>query len=385
MKIYINGRGSLSAAGRNSAAAWETYAAGRRTWKTEETTGLPVYRAGDLPAEPAIKEAVRRGGADRATELALYAAEEAVREAGWEGIDFSILVGCSRGPTESWETGFDQFRELGRVGTRTSPQTTLGGIGFALADHFGTSALASGLSVTCSSGLHALLHGVALLRSGMAERVLVGGAEAPLTEFTLRQMEALRITAPVPANSDFACRPFADPPSGMALGEGAAFFALSLEPGPFELSGLAFAREAAGSATGITSDGAALQRTLRECRDKAGAPDFIVAHAPGTKRGDAAELAALQGIFGEETGAPLVTSFKWATGHTFGASGPLALDAAASMLARQHWVGLPYRKEETGSHSAGSVEPGPLVRGMVNATGFGGNAVSVGITLNRSF
>lgn len=356
MKIYINGRGSLSAAGRNSAAAWETYAAGRRTWKTEETTGLPVYRAGDLPAKPTIKEAVRRGGADRATELALYAADEAVREAGWQGIDFSILVGCSRGPTESWETGFDQFRELGRVETRTSPQTTLGGIGFALADHFGTSALASGLSVTCSSGLHALLHGVALLRSGMAERVLVGGAEAPLTEFTLRQMEALRITAPVPAGNEHACRPFSNPPSGMALGEGAAFFALSLEPGPFELSGLAFARESAGSATGITAEGAALRRTMRMCTETMGQPDLVIAHAPGTKRGDAAELSALRAVFGEVAVGRDVKSFKWATGHTFGASGPLGLDGLLSALGA-----------------------GPQVRGMVNATGFGGNAVSVGV------
>lgn len=375
MRIYTNGRGSLSAAGRNSAAAWETYVAGRRTWEIEETTGLPVYRATDLPDQPQVKAFTERGEVDRATELALYAADEAVRDAGWLDKDFSILVGCSRGPTESWEMGFDQFRELGRVGARTSPQTTLGGIGFALADYFETSALASGLSVTCSSGLHALLHGVALLRSGMAERVLVGGAEAPLTEFTLRQMEALRITAPVPEGEEHACRPFSHPRSGMALGEGAAFFALSLEPGKLELSGLAFARESAGSATGITSDGMALQHTMRGCLDEAGSPDFIVAHAPGTKRGDAAELAALHGVFGQDSRAPGVTSFKWATGHTFGASGPLALDAALSMLEQQRWLGLPYGNEDKGART--------LVRGMVNATGFGGNAVSVGIKLNQ--
>lgn len=371
MKIYLHGRGAISAAGATSAAAWSTYAAGKPTWKVDEETGLPVYGVGELPAQPAIAEFARTRSADRATELALYAADEAVTAAGWQGKDFSILVGCSRGPTSSWETGFDAFRESGTVPTRTSPQTTLGGIGFALADYFSTSGLSSSLSVTCSSGFHALLHGVALLRSGMADRVLVGGAEAPLTTFTLRQMEALRIVASVPKGHEHACRPLSKPASGMALGEGAAFFGLSREPGPFELSALAFSRESAGSTTGITPDGAALRKTMSEALQRMRYTDFIVSHAPGTRRGDAAEGMAINALYSAIGEDPVTTSFKWATGHTFGASGPLALDAAMSILENKKWIPLPYAKmRET---------PWALGQTLVNATGFGGNAVSVGV------
>ena len=79
-------------------------------------------------------------------------------------------------------------------------------------------------------------------------------------------------------------------------------------------------------------------------------PDAVVPHAPGTKGGDEAERAALL----MEFGAPVaVHSAKQLTGHTFGASGPLGLDFACSLL-------------EDGYE-----------RLMVNATGFGGNAVSV--------
>lgn len=373
MKIFLHGHGSLSAAGCSAAAALGVYTRGESTWTVDAETGLPVYRVGDLPNHPTLVAFAESRAVDRSTELALYAAEQAVAAAGWTGKEFSILVGCSRGPTQSWETGYDIFKEEGRVPTRTSPSTTLGSPAFALADYFGVSALATGLSVTCSSGFHALLHGVALLRAGMAERVLVGGTEAPLTPFTLRQMEALRITASVPEPGEHACRPFSNPSSGMALGEGAAFFALSLDAGPFELSALSFAREAAGSATGITPEGAALSQTMADAIGQGGDPDFIVAHAPGTKRGDAAELRAIRALYKDAPEKQLISSFKWATGHTFGASGPLALDAALNILKSKQKIPLP-----DGNRQA---RPEAYHSAMINATGFGGNAVSIRVNL----
>lgn len=349
MTIYINGRGDISAAGTSPAASLHTYAMGKPCWSVDATTGLPVYRIDELPAHNDIETFAERSQPDRTTLLALHAADQAVTQAGWRGEEFAILVGCSRGPTESWESSFNHFAQTGTARLRTSPQTTLGSIGFALADYFGVSSLADSLSVTCASGMHAILHGVALLRAGMVDRVLVGGTEAPLTTFTLRQLEALRIYASVPATDEHACRPLSDPPSGMAIGEGAAFLALSREPGDFTLSGLAFSRERRPSPTGISPTGEGLAKTMRELVEQFGVPSVLIAHAPGTAKGDEAELAAIRTVFG--TNGPAVKSFKWASGHTFGASGPLALTAALS------------------HHPDDEI--------MVNATGFGGNVVSV--------
>ncbi|MFK8164935.1 MAG: beta-ketoacyl synthase N-terminal-like domain-containing protein, partial [Lewinella sp.] len=262
----------------------------------------------------------------------------------------------------------------GTAEVRTSPKTTLGSIGFALADYFGTKALASSLSVTCSSGMHAILHGIALLQSGMAKRVLVGGAEAPLTTFTLRQLEALRIVAPAPDGSVPACRPMAQPASGMVVGEGAAFLALSLadptiDAGKPRITALAHARERHASPTGISPTGEGLQHTMRMAIDQAGWPALIIAHAPGTKRGDAAELAAIQQACSDTAQIPFITSLKWATGHTFGASGPLAISAALGILAHRVCPPLPY---------GGACSPTQaLDRILINATGFGGNVVSL--------
>ena len=353
MQIFINGRGSISAAGANSAALYDAFCADDPTWSTDEATGLPVYRINDLPANERIDPFATKRSADRSTWLALHAAEQAVTEAGWAGEDFAILVGCSRGPTSAWENSFGRFTKGRPLRAKTSPRTTLGGIGFALADYFGTTSLTTGMSVTCSSGFHALLHGVALLKSGMVDRVLVGGSEAPLTDFTLAQLQAMGIYASAFTDRKHACMPLQHPSTGMVVGEGAAFFALSTEATSYELIGYGFGREQVASSTGITDNGAALQVSMRTALATAGYEwADVVLHAPGTKKGDAAEQEAINAVMGPH-GADGAFS-KHLTGHTFGASGPINLDFALSMLNKQGEDRL-----------------------LVNATGFGGNAVSV--------
>ena len=355
MEVSINGRGSISAAGDTPAAA--AYYANPKypNWSVDAATGMPVYRIGQLPAHAGIEAFADKRPVDRSALLALYAADQAVEEAGWREEEFAILIGSSRGPTGKWEAGYDYFRETGRAKLRTSPETTLGGIGFALSAYFGTSALASSMSVTCSSGFHALLHGVALLEAGMVRRVLVGGAEAPITPFTLRQMQALGIYAKAP-KPEVPWLDFANKPGGMVMGEGAAFFALSKAGPGATITGIGFSQERSPSLTGISREGLALQHSMRGTLTAVGgAPDVIVAHLPGTRRGDDAERQAITAVFGEAYLAR-IASAKFATGHTFGASGPLALDFALSLL------------------RAGDKN---YRRAMVNATGFGGNAISV--------
>jgi 3-oxoacyl-(acyl-carrier-protein) synthase len=340
---------------------------------------MPVYKVKQLPQHPGIKAFTERTEPDRATALALHAADQAVQEAGWLGKDFSIIVGCSRGPTESWEEGFSHYLKKGVARLRTSPKTTLGSIGFALADYFDTDSPASSMSMTCSSGMHAILHGIALLRSGMAERVLVGGAEAPITAFTLGQMEALRIYGKAVGVGEHACRPFSDPPSGMVMGEGAAFLALSLEEAADrdcpEVLGIAFARESTPTPTGISAEGQALEKSMREIVEQNGRPDIIVAHAPGTKRGDMAEWNAVNALYAPTQEDYYMTSFKWATGHTFGASGPLAITAALEMMKAGKLCPLPWKTTPETPLAFGRV--------LVNATGFGGNVASVMVARTR--
>ena len=99
--------------------------------------------------------------------------------------------------------------------------------------------------------------------------------------------------------------------------------------------------------------------------------DAIVMHAPGTVKGDQSEYKAIQKIFGATL--PLLTTNKWKLGHTFGASGMLSVELALLMLQHQTFIGVPFTLSQT--HET------PLRKILINAVGFGGNAVSVLIGL----
>lgn len=308
---------------------------------------------------------------DRSVLLALVAARQAVEAAGWQGQHFAILAGSSRGPTQTWEAAHQQYQTALPLRPHTSPLTTLGSVGFALADFFDQRGLASTQSVTCSSGLHALLHGVALIRAGMEEQVLLGGAEAPLTPFTIAQLRAMRLLA-----TDGPSQPMGIASRGMRLGEGAAFCCLSPKGkgAAFpRILGIGAAQERPGSLSGISEEGDAFFQAMLLALEEAGQlPDLIIPHAPGTHRGDKAEQKAIGRLFGSST--PPIYTTKWLSGHTLGASGPLALDAALRLLHGLPCPPIPY--ELKSPFCAWDVRQRPQ-RVLLNASGFGGNAVSV--------
>jgi len=90
-------------------------------------------------------------------------------------------------------------------------------------------------------------------------------------------------------------------------------------------------------------------------------------HAPGTLKGDSAEYKAVQKVFGETL--PLLTSNKWKIGHSLGASGLLSLELAVLMLQQQLFIPVPYLPIIQQNK--------PLQKILINAVGFGGNAVSI--------
>ena len=98
--------------------------------------------------------------------------------------------------------------------------------------------------------------------------------------------------------------------------------------------------------------------------------DAIVMHAPGTIQGDATEYEAIKTVFGNHL--PLLTSNKWKVGHTFATSGLLSIELAILMLQKQHFVATPFYKTPNSKF---------LKKILVNAVGFGGNAVSILVEL----
>ncbi|MHA3789647.1 beta-ketoacyl synthase N-terminal-like domain-containing protein [Flavobacterium hauense] len=315
----------------------------------------------------------RYGSLDNSVLYSMLASRAAIARVGWTEDDvFGINIGSSRGATDLFEKHHGEFLETGKTGVQASPATTLGNISTWVAQDLKSTGPEISHSITCSTALHALLNGVAWLRAGMAHKFLVGGSEAPLTPFTIAQMQAMKIYST--AGGEYPCRAF-DPDkkqNTMVLGEGAVSACLMAGVFPDALAyveGIGYATETLQHSVSISNDAECMQKSMMMALQDTSIDevDAIVMHAPGTIKGDSSEYAAIQKVFGNTI--PLLTTNKWKIGHTFGASGLLSLEFAVQMLQHDKFIDVPF--------IAPQLQRRPLRKILVNAVGFGGNAVSV--------
>lgn len=375
--LSISGLASVSPLGYGPEATWKAYQDPAHRLQEQEIGEVRAWM-GSCPGPVRRELAALRAAAanykalDESVLLAILASRAAADAAGWRrGEHIGVNIGSSRGATGLFESYHEDFLRTGETAGLSSPTTTLGNIAFWVAQDLNTPGPEFSHSITCSTALHALLNGIAWLRSGMSDRFLVGGSEAPLTPFTLAQMKALRIysreTGPYP------CRAL-DPTksnNSMVLGEGAAV--ACLEKGKTErtlalIRGYGYATEPLRHPASLSAAADCLQASMRMALGSL-APeevDVVVLHAPGTLTGDRAELRAVEKVFGPRL--PALTGNKWKIGHTLGASGMLSLEMAVQMLVRQQFIGLPFGL---------SPVPQRLQTILVNGVGFGGNAVSI--------
>lgn len=377
-KIAITAIASVSPLGNNPDTIWANYRRENHFFTHKNFNGQPAIAAFLDASSREMVEALRQSDPkyktlDDSVLFAMAASRLAVQKAGWNESDiFGINLGSSRGATGLFEKYYDEFLDSGKASTLTSPTTTSGNIASWVAHDLHSQGPDISHSITCSTALHALLNGIAWLRSGMADKFLVGGSEAPLTAFTIAQMKAMKIYAK--ENSDYPCRAldFDKKQNTMILGEAAA--ACCLELGEREnalayVEGIGYATEILEHNVSISAEADCFQKSMKMAlaNTDLSEVDAIVMHAPGTKTGDLTELRAIQKVFGNQL--PLLTSNKWKTGHTFGASGMLSVELAILMMQHDTFIGVPFTDVKT--------QPKSIKKVLVNAVGFGGNAVSV--------
>ncbi|SFB11315.1 3-oxoacyl-(acyl-carrier-protein) synthase [Flavobacterium swingsii] len=326
---------------------------------------------------------------DNSVLYAILASRQAVKKAGWTQNDiFGINIGSSRGATELFEKHHQEFIETGKTGTLASPTTTLGNISSWIAHDLKSSGPEISHSITCSTALHALLNGVAWLRADMADKFLVGGSEAPLTSFTIAQMQALKIYSK--EENAYKCRAFDlhKTKNSMVLGEGAAVICLEIgerENAIAYIEGIGYATDILEHGISISTEADCFQKSMKMALQNTNLSeiDAIVMHAPGTVKGDLSEYKAIQKVFtssirplvsgGENL--PMLTTNKWKIGHTFGASGMLSVELAILMMQHNQFIGVPFNPSRVQN-------PRRVIKKvLVNAVGFGGNAVSVLLSL----
>lgn len=380
-KIAITAFSSISPLGNNSDEVWKKYLDRNhcftKQFLDQQETSVAALSAESKQMIAEIRESdIKYKFLDDSVLFALAASRKAVQDAGWKTNDtFGINIGSSRGATDLFEKHYKEYLETGKAQTLASPTTTLGNISSWIAHDLQSTGPEISHSITCSTALHALLNGVAWLKSGMADKFLVGGSEAPLTDFTIGQMRALKIYSRL--NQDLDAWPnlafdFEKTQNTMILGEGAAV--CCLEAGERQnaiayITGVGYATEILEHNISISAEADCFQKSMKMALKDIDlkSVDAIVMHAPGTIKGDLTELRAIEKVFGLDI--PLLTTNKWKIGHTFGASGTLSLELALLMMQHNTFVETPFSKTKNQEKEIKKV--------LVNAVGFGGNAVSI--------
>lgn len=376
--ISITAFSSISALGSNPSEIWKAYLDNNHRISTRNFNGIETFVAQLSKTDKQHIEQLKQSdnkykNLDETVLYAIYTSRKAIQNANWKSTDnFGVNFGSSRGVTHLFEKYHSEFLNDGISSTLSSPTTTLGNISSWVAHDLQTNGPEISHSITCSTALHSLLNGIAWINSGMCNKFLVGGSEAPLTKFTIAQMKALKVYSKETEGYPCKALDLEKERNTMVLGEGAS--AVCLEKGKTEnaiatIIGIGYATEILQHNTSVTADAECFQKSMQMALGDTNTNevDAIVMHAPGTKRGDQSEVNAIKKVFGEQH--PFLTTNKWKLGHTFGASGLLSFELALFMLQHQKTIEVPFAKPQQ--------HPKKIEKILVNAVGFGGNAVSI--------
>ncbi len=306
------------------------------------------------PTEFLSRKEARRS--DRFTQLALGAAIEALAAAGWEGdnggspVDpdrVGCVIGTGIGGLGSMEHGVGVLREKGEkaLSPLSVPLMMGNAASAAISMRFGIHGPSYGVVSACAAGAHAIGTAIGLIRSGQADCVVTGGAEATLVPVARASFATLGATSP----TGLSC-PFDSRRDGFVMGEGAGVLVLESEESAAERDAPVLGRILGYAAT---SDAHHLTAPEPDGRDAARAitlaladadrkPEqlaYVNAHGTSTPLNDHSETMALKAALGEPAMDIPTSSLKSAIGHLLGAAG--AVEAIATIGALRRGVAPP--------------------------------------------
>ncbi|WP_395347994.1 beta-ketoacyl-[acyl-carrier-protein] synthase family protein [Variovorax sp. UC122_21] len=285
-------------------------------------------------------------GVDRVSQLAVAAADLAMRDAGIpaladSGLDaerVGVYGGCGMGGAAALEAA---YRGNGRVSPLTIPAFMPDAPAAHVSMRQGVLGPVLTYSVACASSSVAIAEAAKAIQRGEVDLAIAGGSEALIVPGVVLAWQAMMTLAGFqPGEAARAVRPFAADRSGFALGEGAAFVVLESAERARRRGARIHALLAgwglSSDATHLTKPDAPGQaRALRSALRQAGlAPrdvGYCNAHGTATRIGDAVERNALAAVWGDDLDGLRTSSTKALHGHLLGGAG--ALEAVITILA----------------------------------------------------
>jgi nodulation protein E len=359
--VVITGFAVLSASGSDSGTFWRNLAAGRSgvgpltRVVSDRLTTRAAGEIADFDPEPIFGKETDM--LDRFAQFGVVCAQRALADAGlpprfeaggpYAPERAGVLTGTGMGGICTQDQGFRQIygEQATRVHPFLIPRTMYSAATSQISMHTGARGPSFTISTACASSTHALGEAWRMLRGGVADVVIAGGSDAPLTFGVIKAWEAMRVLSSGAEDPSRACRPFSRDRAGLVLAEGAAMFVLETAEHAArrgarvraELAGYGASADA-GHITQPSREGAAaaMREALATAELAPGEVDYINAHGTGTKLNDSTEIGAIKDVFGEHAGRLSISSTKSMHGHTMGASG--AIELAATLLAMEHGV-----------------------------------------------
>ena len=330
----------------------------------------------------------------------IAAAEMAVKDAGWmpEGeedrLRTGVMIGSGIGGLASIAETAVMIKEKGprRVSPFFIPGALINLISGQVSIRYGFKGPNHAVVTACSTGAHAIGDASRLIKSGDADVMIAGGAEAAICEIGIAGFNACKaLSTKYAEDPTKASRPYDADRDGFVMGEGAGIVVLEeyehAKARGAKIYGEVLGYGLSGDAYHITApseDGEGGERSMRAALANAGLKpediDYINAHGTSTMA-DTIELGAVERLLGDHAKNATMSSTKSATGHLLGAAG--AIEAIFSILAIRDQVAPPTINLDTPAVET-EIDLAPNTKrereinvALSNSFGFGGTNASV--------
>jgi len=355
-RVVVTGLGAITDLGHDVPTTWGGMTEGRSgigpITAFEQNDEWTVRFAGEVSEFDTSqcidhREAKRM---DRACLLGLVAAEEAAISS---GIDFStgdherrgVAIGSGIGGIITIEQGYEKLLRTGprKINPFTVPKLMVNACAGNVSIRHKLQGANIATATACATGGHAIGAAFQLIQRGDADVMLAGGTEAAISSLCVGAFATMKALSTRNDDPQAASRPFDRDRDGFVLAEGAAVVVLEeLEQAKArganilaEVLGYATSGDAYHIAAPDESGLGARNAMTWAMRDAGVSPDqigYINAHGTSTPLGDAAEVRAVNAVFGDHAKKLAMSSTKSMTGHALGAAGGIETIAVVKAL-----------------------------------------------------
>ncbi len=388
-RCVVTGLGMINAIGNDVKECWDNAVAGK--------TGIDVVKSvnadecyANLGAEVDCSDLDSYQGVDRASKLCLKASEEALKDSGLDvskvdATRFGVVMGSCVGGVvsiENYVAGGEKTEDIRKM--------TISPIANHVANRVGAGGVITNVGNACAAGSISVAYACELIRAGVADVFIVGGADA-FASVPFAGFHALH------ALSEGPCSPF-NHSNGITLGEGAGAMIVESYEHAMKRNARIYcdvlAAGVSSDAHHITAprpDGIGQMYAIRTAIANSGIKpadiDYVNAHGTGTAKNDEAEFLSLHAIFDNAGGDLSVSSTKAMVGHCLGAAGAIEAVYAVKALVENvipPTIGYSDEDLEALKEKAGKIDFMPNVKKekqldfvMSNSFAFGGSNASI--------